>query len=179
MSEAATLRLATLADVPVLEPLIRRSVLALQAEDYSPEQMDGALGTVFGVDSQLIGDGTYFAAEHGGCLIGCGGWSKRKTLFGGDAQPERVDDFLRPGHDAARIRAFFIDPVFARRGFGSLIMRACEQAARDAGFVELELVATLTGEKLYRRHGFDSYERHEVPLRNGFGLPVIKMKKSL
>lgn len=179
MNAVFSIRAARLDDAPSLELLMRESVLALQARDYSREQMEGALGTVFGVDSQLIHDGTYFVVEREGCMVGCGGWSRRKTLFGGDAVEARTDDALMPGSDAARIRAFFIAPNHARQGIGSLLMQHCEQAAAAFGFHRLELVATLTGEKLYLRHGFTSVERYDVPLRNGSSLPVVKMLKVL
>jgi GNAT superfamily N-acetyltransferase len=173
------LRQATLDDIPVLERLIPASVRALQAGDYTAEQMEGALGTVFGVDTQLIRDGTYFVAEVGGRIVGCGGWSRRRTLFGSDGVPGKDDAWLDPRADAARIRAFFVDPAWARRGIGSRIMQACEAAAREMGFTRLELVATLTGEPLYCVHGFEAVERFEVPLRTGPGLPVVRMTKAL
>ena len=175
------IRLATAADVAVLEELIGLSVRTLQAEDYSPAQIDGALGTVFGVDSQLISDGTYFVAESAldgrRTIVGCGGWSKRKTLFGGDHKPGREDVLLDPLHDAAKIRAFFVHPGWARRGIGSGILGACESAAMAAGFGGFELGATLTGERLYAARGYSVIERIDVPLANGTALPVIRMSK--
>jgi len=118
-----TIRKARPEDVPVLQVLIPESVRALQAEHYSAEQMEGALGTVFGVDTQLISDGTYFIAEAEGNIVGCGGWSRRKTLFGSDHVAGKDDAWLDPGVDAARIRAFFIHPGWARRGISSQILR--------------------------------------------------------
>ena len=173
------LRLASLDDAPVIAALIDRSVRALQAHDHSPAQMDGALGTVFGVDSRLILDGCYFVVEANGAIVGCGGWSWRRTLFGADAVSGKDDTPLTPGLDPARIRAFFVAPEHARRGIGSLILRACEDAARRAGFTELELGATLVGERLYRRHGFVGAERSDVPLANGLDLSIIRMRKVL
>jgi N-acetylglutamate synthase-like GNAT family acetyltransferase len=173
------IRPATLADIPDLEALIVSSVQGLQAKDYTQQQRDGALGKVFGVDRQLIVDQTYLIAEKDGAIVGCGGWSRRRTLFGSDAITAKDDAVLRPGVDAARIRAFFIEPDHARQGIGSKIMQACEAAAFAYGFTELELVATLTGENLYRRHGFIEVERYATPLDNGLDLAVVRMKKIL
>ena len=175
----ATLRLASLDDVAEIERLIEMSVLALQAGDYTPAQMAGALGGVFGVDRQLIRDRSYFVADRDGRIVGCGGWSRRQTLFGSDAIEGKDDAELRPGIDAARIRAFFVHPGFARKGVGSQIMRACEDAARAHGFTSLTLVATLTGEKLYVRHGFTAVERTSAQLGNGEALPMIVIQKPL
>ena len=172
------LRLATRDDVPALRDLIETSVRTLQAPDYSPEQIAGALGTVFGVDSQLIADETYFVMEaDDGRLAGCGGWSKRKTLFGSDQAATREPELLDSEIDAAKIRAFFVHPDFARQGIGSRILQACENAAMQAGFRRFEMGATLTGEKLYRVRGYEPVERIEVPLGNGVTLPVIRMLK--
>lgn len=173
------LRLARESDVPALAALIEISVRTLQAGDYTAVQLDGALGPVFGVDSRLIADGTYFVAEtDSGELAGCGGWSKRRTLFGADHAAGREDNLLDPQVDAARIRAFFIHPRWARRGIGTQILAACEQAAAAAGFHRFELGATLTGERLYRVRGYSPLERIDVPLVNGATLPVIRMTKS-
>jgi N-acetylglutamate synthase-like GNAT family acetyltransferase len=175
------IRPATHADIPALEILIAVSVRTLQSGDYSPLQIEGALGTVFGVDSQLISDGTYFVAESPldgrKTIVGCGGWSKRRTLFGSDHKPGREDALLDPRHDAAKIRAFFVHPDWARRGIGSGILGACESAAMAAGFGGFELGATLTGEHLYAARGYAVVERIEVPLANGEALPVIRMSK--
>ena len=177
------IRPAVPADVPVLQRLIDASVRELQAQDYTPVQMEGALKTVFGVDSQLIADGTYLVAEtlpEGEAqaeIAGCGGWSKRKTLYGGDKWTGREDSLLDPVHDAAKIRAFFIHPAWARRGVGSLILQACEVAARSAGFTRYEMGATLTGAKLFGVKGYVPVRRIEIPLVNGESLPVIHMEK--
>jgi GNAT superfamily N-acetyltransferase len=165
-----------------LQVLIDLSVRALQADDYSPAQIEGALGTVFGVDSQLIADGTYFVLEArvaGGekKIVGCGGWSKRKTLFGSDRGSGREDSLLDPRADNAKIRAFFVHPDWARRGIGSKILEACESAARTSGFKGFELGATITGERLYRARGYQVIDRIEAPLANGASLPVIRMWK--
>jgi GNAT superfamily N-acetyltransferase len=129
-----TLRQAVDADIPVLRVLIDASVRGLQAKDYTPAQIEGALQTVYGVDSQLIADGTYFVVEAETVIVGCGGWSKRKTLFGGDRWTGREDSLLDPQQDAAKIRAFFVHPNWVRRGIGSMILEACEKAAVAAGF---------------------------------------------
>jgi GNAT superfamily N-acetyltransferase len=174
------IRRALPADVSALESLIDQSVRVLQAGDYSPEQIAGALGTVFGVDTQLIEDGSYFVAETGDAeptLVGCGGWSKRKTLFGSDHAANRESALLDPATENARIRAFFVHPNWARRGIGSLILQACEDAARAAGFTGFELGATVTGERLYAARGYRAVERVAVPLANGASLPVIRMVK--
>lgn len=170
----------------MLRALIEDSVRRLQADDYSHEQMEAALRTVFGVDSQLIADGTYLVAESSSpaklegkpAIAGCGGWSKRKTLYGGDRWRERQDDLLDPGTDAAKVRAFFIHPAWARCGVGSIILDACENAARAAGFTRFEMGATLTGEKFFRRRGYVAQERIELPLENGITLPIVHMVKT-
>jgi N-acetylglutamate synthase-like GNAT family acetyltransferase len=137
------------------------------------------LGTIFGVDTQLIRDGTYFIAEAEGQVVGCGGWSRRETLFGGDRGKSGLDELLDPHRDAARVRAFFVRPDWARRGIGSAILRRCEAAAMAEGFQRLEIVATLTGELLYLRFGYHVVERFEIELKNGCSLPVVRMTKPL
>jgi GNAT superfamily N-acetyltransferase len=186
------LRLAVSEDVPVLRELIEASVRGLQAEDYTPAQIEGALQTVFGVDSQLIADGTYIVAEaplspdsshrHTDAstkwtIVGCGGWSKRKTLYGSDHWAGRQDALLDPARDAAKIRAFFIHPAWARQGVGSSILQACEEAARAAGFTRYEMGATLTGAKLFGAKGYVPVKPISIALNNGEALPVIHMEK--
>jgi GNAT superfamily N-acetyltransferase len=186
------LRLAVPADVPALQRLIDLSVRGLQAQDYTPTQIEGALKTVFGVDSQLIADGTYFVAEAipsgsqgdqqekeraASPIVGCGGWSKRKTLYGSDHWTGREDRLLDPKCDAAKIRAFFIHPDWARRGIGGMILEACEAAARAAGFTRYEMGATLTGAKLFGVKGYVAVKPISVPLTNGEVLPVIHMEQ--
>jgi len=179
MSQAnIRLRLASPEDVPVLRQLIDASVRGLQTQDYSPAQIEGALKTVFGVDSQLIADGTYIVAEAEAMIVGCGGWSKRKTLYGSDHWTGREDSLLDPASDAAKIRAFFIHPGWARRGVGTLILNACEDAARAAGFTRYEMGATLTGAKLFGVKGYVAVKPISIPLVNGESLPVIHMEKS-
>jgi GNAT superfamily N-acetyltransferase len=171
------LRPAVPADVPVLTALIAASVRILQAEDYSATQRESALVSVFGVDTQLIADGTYFAAEVDGTIVACGGWSKRKTLFGADHCAGREDELLDPAKDAAKIRAFFVHPEWARRGIGTRVLEACESAARAAGFQRFEMGATLTGVALYKARGYREVERIGVPLENGELLPIVRMEK--
>ena len=148
------LRTATHADRPALRVLIARSARELGAADYRPEQIEGALQGAFGVDTQLIDDGTYFVAEAAGRLVGCGGWSWRRTLFGGDSHSERNADELDPRTDAAKIRAFFTDPGCARRGIGRALLERCEAEARAHGFTRFELMGTLPGVRLYQALGY-------------------------
>ena len=173
------LRLAREDDIPKLESLIELSVRELQAPHYSTAQMDGALGTVFGVDRQLIRDQTYFVVEQEGALLACGGWSKRESLFGSDAARAKEDALLDPRSQPARIRAFFVHPRQARRGLGRAILLACEEAIRAAHFHKIELVATLAGVDFYRAFGYCEDERYEVPLVNGQSLPVVRMSKRI
>ena len=174
-----TIRKATANDIPALHSLIELSVRGLQTDDYSPAQIEGALGHTLGLDTQLIEDRTYFVAEEGGEIVGCGGWSNRKTLFGSDHGPNREDTFLDPATDAAKIRAIFVHPQWARRGLGTLILKHCEEAAQRAGFSKLEMGSTLTGVPLYSLKGYVARERVEVPLPNGETLPVVHMVKEL
>ncbi|BDI30647.1 acetyltransferase [Capsulimonas corticalis] len=177
---ALTLRLARLGDADALAELIPLSAHALQADYYTPIQIEAALGPIFGVDRQLIADGTYFVVEAAGRIVGCGGWSRRKTLFGGDDGRNPDDDsLLDPTRDSARVRAFFVHPEFARRGIGRRIMSACEDAILQAGFRDVEIVATLAGEPLYAVFGYHESERFEIPMRDGLTLPVVRMRKRL
>ncbi len=175
------IRKAIAADIPRLREVIEASARGLQAEDYSPAQIEGALLSVYGVDSQLIADGTYLVAEVSESpnteIVGCGGWSKRKTLYGGDQYAGREDSMLDPAQDAAKIRAFFVHPGWARRGIGGRILEACESAAREAGFTRLEMGATLSGVAFYRAKGYEAVENQEVPLGNGQSLPIVRMAK--
>ena len=183
------IRLAKVRDIPSLSELIAASVRGLQSGDYSTAQLESALRTVYGVDTQLISDGTYFAAEEtessvgqssgGPLLVGCGGWSKRTTLYGGDQFVGREDSLLDPAKDAAKIRAFFVHPQWARRGIGGMILDACEAAACAAGFRRLEMGATLTGVPFYRAKGYVELEAAEVPLGDGLALPIVRMGKHM
>jgi GNAT superfamily N-acetyltransferase len=176
-----TYRLATLADVSALEELIPLSARALQLGYYTSAQIEGALGTVFGVDSQLIRDGTYFVAIDADSglsrIVGCGGWSQRKTLYGGDRGKSGADPLRDPATEPAMIRAFFVHPDYARRGIGRRIMELSEGAARAAGFRSIEIVATLPGEPLYASFAYGAVERFDIALSNGATLPVVRMRK--
>jgi GNAT superfamily N-acetyltransferase len=177
------IRTARERDIPALHALIEASVRGLQAGDYTPEQIEGALGTILGLDTQLIRDQTYFLVEakdvNGeSVLAGCGGWSKRKTLFGADHGPGREPELLDPAIDAAKVRAIFVHPGFARRGLGSLILAHVEAAAQAAGFRHFEMGSTLTGVTLYRLKGYIEIERIAVPLHNGEVLPIVRMIKT-
>jgi len=171
------LRAATPADIPALTDLIAASVRGLQADDYTEAQREGALQSVYGVDTQLIEDGTYFVAEVDQVMVACGGWSKRKTLFGADHYAGREDTRLDPAIDAAKIRAFFVHPDFARRGIGTRVLEACESAAAAAGFRRFEMGATLTGVALYKARGYQEIEEIAVPLGNGESLAIVRMEK--
>jgi GNAT superfamily N-acetyltransferase len=177
------IRKATADDIPRLREVIEASVRGLQARDYSPAQIEGALASVYGVDSQLIADGTYLAAEvateKGNEIVACGGWSKRKTLYGGDQFAGREDSLLDPARDAAKIRAFFVHPEWARRGIGGMILEACERAAVAAGFGRLEMGATLSGVAFYRAKGYVEIENQIAPLANGEGLAIVRMAKDV
>jgi GNAT superfamily N-acetyltransferase len=195
ISATMTIRIrpAVSADIPVLRALIVASVRGLQAQDYTPSQIESALATVYGVDTQLIADGTYFVAEvessvvAGGSpaqpastaslIVGCGGWSKRRTLYGGDQWTSREATLLDPEHDAAKIRAFFIHPSWTRRGIGTMILESCENAAVAAGFTRFEMGATLTGVLLYQARGYVALENLQVPLAKGESLPIVRMEK--
>jgi len=179
MSTAVTIRVATVADEPVLRALIPRSAHALSAGFYSAAERDAAIQYVFGVDSQLIADGTYLVAERGSEILGCGGWSKRRTLFGGDQRKDADDPLLNPGVDAARIRAFFVAPECARQGIGGLLMRACARAAFEADFRALELMATLPGVPLYAAYGFLAQENVVEVAPNGVHIPFVRMYRRL
>jgi GNAT superfamily N-acetyltransferase len=178
-------RLATLDDVSALHTLIDRSVRDLQVNDYTPSQIDEALRTYLSLDTQLIIDQTYFAVEDAaGNIIASGGWSKRRTLCGGDTSLDSADNpagrdpgLLDPATEAAKFRAFYVHPAWARRGIGSKVLELCEKAARAAGFRRFEMGATLTGVPLYARHGYVEVERFGLPLPSGDSLTVVRMVK--
>jgi predicted N-acetyltransferase YhbS len=176
---AIEIRLAVAQDIPKLKELIPESVRALSQGYYSPAQIESALVHIFGVDSQLIADGTYYTAVADGEIVGCGGWSKRKTLFGGDQMKNDEDNLLNPAQEAARIRAFFVHPQWARQGIGRRIIVLCEQSAQKAGFTRMELAATLPGEPLYAALGYQVTKRLDVQMPDGEVLPVAYMAKAL
>jgi GNAT superfamily N-acetyltransferase len=187
MAESASkfrIRLAQTSDIPALQTLIDKSVRELQRGDYSAKQLDAALGTAYGVDTQLIADRTYYVVEARGkpgetVIAACGGWSMRKTLYGSDHGPFRNSELLDPARDAAKIRAFFVHPDWVRRGIASLILKTCEDAAYARGFRRFEMGATLTGVPMYAARGYLTGERIEVPLPNGLSLTVVRMSKTL
>lgn len=168
-------------DIPVLEDLIARSAHGLSIGDYTPEQVAGALEGAFGVDTQLIDDGTYFVIEHDGTgtIVACGGWSYRATLFGGDAHAERDAGVLDPQSDAAKIRAFFVDPAHARRGLGRRLLEHCEERAKARGFRALELMSTLPGQRLYAACGFVAGDSVDHDLGQGQSIRFVPMRKQL
>jgi N-acetylglutamate synthase-like GNAT family acetyltransferase len=174
-----TLRKATLDDRPAIEELIKASARGLSRAEYSDEQIEGAIRTVFGVDTNLIEDGTYFVADSDGELIGCGGWSKRRTLFGGDQYTTRDASALNPETEPAKIRAFFVHPEHARKGVARAILMACENEARAAGFQALELMATLPGIKFYEASGYQGTESVELIVGDGIVIGLVPMKKEM
>jgi GNAT superfamily N-acetyltransferase len=173
------LRKATLDDHPLLTALIARSARALSADDYKPEQVEGALQGAFGVDTQLIRDGTYYVVMSGSDIVGCGGWSYRRTMFGSDSGPARDASELDPSVDAAKIRAFFIDPAHARRGLGSLLLDQCESEAAARGFQRVEMMATLPGQKLYSARGYAPVGHVSHELAPGLHIEFVPMRKDL
>jgi GNAT superfamily N-acetyltransferase len=174
-----TTRLATFDDIPVLQQLIGLSVRGLSTGYNTPSQIESAIKYIFGIDTQLIIDETYYVAQIDDTIVGCGGWSKRNTLYGGDQHKEVEDPLLDPAHDAARIRAFFVHPDWARRGIGKHVMQVCENAAQSNGFTSFQLGATLPGVPLYEVMGYHAVEHISQPMPNGEVLPIVKMNKIL
>jgi N-acetylglutamate synthase-like GNAT family acetyltransferase len=177
-SEPVRIRKATLTDVSAIKMLIATSARVLGRGDYTAEQIEAALLGVWGVDTEIIGDGTYFVGEMEDELVLCGGWSRRATLFGGDAYTQRESRLLSPQADAARIRAFFVHPNWARRGLGGRLLALCEGEASAAGFVAAKLVATLPGERLYARHGYVSAGRRSDALPGGVSIDSVLMHRT-
>jgi GNAT superfamily N-acetyltransferase len=174
-----TIRLAYASDKAVLDALIRKSGIGLSAGFYTDEQAEAITREVFGVDSALVADGTYFAIEAGDAIVACGGWSKRATDFGGDQAKSGDDRLLDPATEPARIRAFFVDPDCARKGLGGMLLDHCTRAAGRAGFTALELVSTMPGEPLYLHYGFKPLERIELPLSGGVTVALTRMRKEI
>ncbi len=179
MSNGFTHRIATLGDLDAMKQTMARSIAQLQSEYLTPEQV-AASHKVMGLDSQLVRDGTYFLIESGNRIAGCGGWSFRATLYGGDEsvvarEPERLD----PAVDAAKIRAMYTDPDFIRRGIGTRIIELCENAAREAGFRRTELMATAAGIPLYRNRGYESIAEQQFADIDGVRVPLLRMEKHL
>lgn len=169
-------RLATLADIPALNRLIVSSARALSVGFYTPEQIDAAVTYVFGVDSALVGDRTYYIVESAGELAGCGGWSRRGALYGGDQRPMEPAPRLDPATEPARIRAFFVAPAWARRGIGARLLDTCREAAEAEGFTSFELMATLPGVPLYARYGFREVGRVKDLMPSGVQVEFVRMR---
>jgi GNAT superfamily N-acetyltransferase len=170
-------RLAKREDVPRLMAVMDAAILKLQQPFLSAEQIASSQA-IMGLDTQLVDDGTYFVIVHGGDVAGCGGWSRRATLYGGDRSPGRDAALLDPARDPARVRAMYTHPDFTRRGVGRLILALCEDAARVEGFTTAELMATMAGEPLYRACGYQPVEI-VVDDRGGVGVPLLRMRKAL
>src|SRR5215207_9423918 len=162
-----------------IKELIAASARFLSREHYDNAQIEAAIATVFGVDTDLIEDGTYFVAEDSGTLVGCGGWSRRKTLFGGDQYSSRDAGYLDPQSEPAKIRAFFIHPDHARKGIARAILARCEDEARAHGFRALELMATLPGIAFYKSCGFSEQGTFDLNLTDAVKLQLVPMRKEL
>jgi GNAT superfamily N-acetyltransferase len=174
-----SLRKATLDDRPILEGLIAESVRGPSRQDDTDVQIEAALGTAMGVDTELIRDGTFFVVEAAGEMVACGGWSQRRTLFGADNQADRQSELLAPACDAARIRAFFVRPAWARHGIGRALLQRCEAEARAAGFRTVGLMATLPGWRLYQVMGYAGEQRIDHDLGRGITIEFVAMRKDL
>lgn len=172
------LRVATAEDEPAMRALMARAIGELLKPYLAPDAVAASF-EVMGLDTQLIADATYFAVADGETIAGCGGWSRRATLFGGDHTAGRDAALLDPAHDAARVRAMYTDPAHVRRGVGRMILDACEQAARAEGFARVELAATLAGEPLYRQCGYAVIEPFTWRTSVGVDVPLIRMGKAL
>lgn len=183
MTAGLTLRAASHRDIPDMQALIKASVRGLSVGFYEPVQIEAAIQQVFGVDTTLIDDGTYYVIEHwtgsANRIVAAGGWSARRTLFGGDQMKGTADPLLDVATEPARIRAFFVHPDMARRGLARLLFAQCENAARTAGFREFVLMATLPGQPLYRSLGFVEMEAVQLPMAGGVVLPLVRMTKAL
>jgi GNAT superfamily N-acetyltransferase len=173
------LRRATLEDRAALERLIAESARGLSRGDYTDRQVEAAIASVFGVDTDLIHDGTYYVAESGDEPVGCGGWSKRRTLFGGDRFAARDSGYLDPSREPAKIRAFFVHPAWARRGVAAAILETCEREAKVEGFRALELMATLPGVPFYAARGYEGTERVSYETADGVTIEFVPMRKEL
>jgi GNAT superfamily N-acetyltransferase len=177
--DGLTFRLARLDEVEPLNALIHRSAAHLSRGFYEPAEIESANRFVFGVDTSLVRDGTYFVGEVGGARVACGGWSRRGALYGGDQRPMDQAPVLDPATEPARIRAFFVDPAWARRGIGSRLLRHCERAAWAEGYRALELMATLPGVPLYANHGFVDVEPVADVMPDGVSIRFVRMRKPL
>jgi N-acetylglutamate synthase-like GNAT family acetyltransferase len=173
------IRLAVSDEIPALTELIRCSARVLSRGYYTERETESAIRHVFGVDSVLIADASYFVAELDGAIAGCGGWSRRRTLYGGDQRPVGAQDLLDPAKEPARIRAFFVAPTAARRGIGRRLFDECVQAAAASGFKSLELMATLPGVPFYAALGFDRVEDATDVLPDGTPIRFVRMRRPL
>jgi GNAT superfamily N-acetyltransferase len=173
------IRRATLADRAALERLIAESARGLSRGDYTEGQVEAALASVFGVDTDLIHDGTYYVAEAGGEPVGCGGWGRRRTLFGGDRYAARDPGYLDPAREPAKIRAFFVHPGWARRGVAARILETCEREAEARGFRSLELMATLPGVPFYAARGYEAGAQVAYEIADGVKIEFVPMRKEL
>jgi len=173
------IRIANTSDQQAITQLIKTSVKYLASNDYTQEQIEIALQTAWGLDTQLINDQTYYVVEINNKIVGVGGWSFRKTLFGNNNEEHRNPEKLNPECDNAKIRAFFVDPDYARRGIGSLIMQHCEKSAIKAGFKKLELMSTLPGKPLYESHGFIATTAINYQLNDKLSIEFVPMSKTL
>nr|WP_255666730.1 MULTISPECIES: GNAT family N-acetyltransferase [unclassified Legionella] len=162
-----------------MNQLIEYSARGLSQEDYTNQEIEGAIHFIFGVDKELIKDQTYYVIEKEGDVIACGGWSKRKTLFGGDQCAVREKGFLNPQTDYAKIRAFFVHPNHARQGLGKMLLEYCEQQALFHGFRKMEMMATLPGAKLYEICGYQIIEPEYFAFPDGKKFKMLKMIKHL
>lgn len=173
------LRVAISGDIRELERLVARSGIALSAGFYTPEQAEAITRHVFGVDTQLIDDGSYYLIEQDGDIVACGGWSARQTLFGADRTKTGPDPLLDPATEPARIRAFFVDPTMARRGLGRRLIAHCSAAAAAAGFRSLELAATMPGVPLYLASGFVIVDEFTITLPENVIVPLARMRREI
>ena len=172
-------RLATERDIPAIQSLLESSARMLQSDVYTAAQIESAIGPVYAVDRQLIKDETYYVVEYQSQLVGCGGWSRRKTLYGADQGEESTAQFLDPTQHAAKVRAFFVHPHWARKGIGAAILQICESQIQVRGFLSAEMVATLSGVPLYTAFGYSPVEQFTIPLPTDLELAVVLMRKSL
>jgi GNAT superfamily N-acetyltransferase len=171
-------RLAAAGDIPALTLLMNRAISRLLPQFLTPAQVEASFA-VMGLDSQLIADGTYFVIQDGETIVGCGGWSRRATLFGGNHTAGRDARLLDPAREAARVRAMYTDPGHVRRGVGRMILALCETAARAEGFARVELGATMGGKPLYEAAGYQPIELLNVPTPSGVTVPILRMGKQL
>lgn len=166
-------------EIDTLNELIAQSARGLSLEEYNHDEIEGLIKYVFGVDTELVEDGTYYIIEEEGVFQACGGWSKRKTLYGGNQSAHRTDGYLNPKTDAAKIRAFFVHPQHARKGLGKTLLAFCENEARKMGFSRIEMMATLPGVKLYEVFGYQKDSKEQIVLPNGIPIALVRMSKSL